>query len=392
MKLLLSLSYPFFVFISFFVPRNKKIWVFGCYDGYKENTRYFFEYSSKKKDNTCYWLANSNEELSQIKSYKLKVVLKNSFYGYWISSRAYMSFICTGFSDVNRLLALNSKVINFWHGTPIKKVYLDSKHDLNRFGKNKISRFLAKTLMMFLNNKISFYYASNKFEQEIVCNASGMKIENSIALGSPRYDKIRTKEEKEDLEIIRKKFDKIILFAPTWREDGKWIGSYKINNKTYDEFNEKLKEINALLIINPHPLTNKCEILNWGLKNSENIIFSEDINIKDINYIYFYSDILITDISSAIFDYLIFAKPILLFMPDINIYLSGDRGIYEYFENELRENVLINWNQLLSNLDNTQQEILFFKNISQEISQYKNTNKAIYNDVINRFYKKDKQR
>ena len=37
-------------------------------------------------------------------------------------------------------------------------------------------------------------------------------------------------------------------------------------------------------------------------------------------------------------------------------------------------------------------EILFFKNISQEISQYKNTNKAIYNDVINRFYKKDKQR
>ena len=43
-----------------------------------------------------------------------------------------MTFICTGFSDVNRVLPLKSKVINFWHGTN-KKVYLDSQHDLSRF-------------------------------------------------------------------------------------------------------------------------------------------------------------------------------------------------------------------------------------------------------------------
>ena len=161
MKNLVKLFYPLFFLVSIILPRNKNIWIFGNVDGYLDNTRYFFEFASMQNKYVCIWLANNKEELKSIKQIGLNTVLKNSIKGYWHSARAYMTFICTGFSDVNRVLSLKSKVINFWHGTPIKKVYLDSQHDLSRFGTTKLAIFISTMLMKYLISRISFF-TSNK--------------------------------------------------------------------------------------------------------------------------------------------------------------------------------------------------------------------------------------
>ena len=381
------ITYPIFIFVSIFFPRNKKIWVFGCYDGYLDNTKYFFEYSSKKNEYDCYWLANNHDERLLVESLGFRSVLKKTPRGFWLSSRAYFSFICTGYSDVNRLLALSGNVINFWHGTPIKKIFLDSHHDLNRFGDNKIGKLISTTMLKFLVSRYSFYYASNELERKLICNASGLPLEKSLTLGAPRFDNIRYPQESKALLNIKKKYKKIFLYAPTWRESGTWASSFKISSAQYSGLINMLNNEDAILIIKNHPLTDVNEIKGWGLNPSERVIYSTDIEILDINTIYTHADALITDVSSSMFDYLIFKRPIILFMPDVKEYIKGHRGIYSYFKSFLLENALLSWSELIKNTPNAELEGQIFSDIAQKAISHKNTNENIYNDLVTRFLK-----
>jgi CDP-glycerol glycerophosphotransferase (TagB/SpsB family) len=379
--------YPIFILISFAFPRNKKIWVFGCYDGYTENTKYFYEHADNIGEFDCYWLANNFHDLMLLKSLKRKAVLKNSLIGYWISSRAYMSFICTGFSDVHRILSLSSKVVHFWHATPIKKVYLDSDYDLDRFGKNKLSRFASRKLLSFLNGRVAAYYASNPFELNIMLRASGFRSEVSRSIGSPRYDVIRSSVNNLPLRERLKNYKKIVLYAPTWREEKKWSYKFNINENEYSEFNNALEKNDMYFFIKSHPLTEDREIISWGLRPSKRILYTSSIGLNDINSLYAYVDLLVTDVSSSIFDFLIFDKPVLIFMPDKNDYVSGRRGIYPYFEEILDNHAIDNWSDFIYQVFQTKKDIPeLFKMISSEIKDLVNVNETIYRDIVRRFY------
>ncbi len=383
------LIYPIFILISLLLPRNKKIWVFGCYDGYLDNTRYFFEFSSLKRKTNCFWLANTQAEAEIIRSLGFKAVVKTSIVGYWVSSRAYLTFVCTGFSDVNRVLSLTSKVINFWHGTPIKKIFFDSNYDLYRFGKSGFLKFIADMGLKFLVSRYTFYYASNELERRLVCGAAHMSLEKSIAIGAPRFDVIRRPEEIVLMEEYRKKYSKIYLYAPTWRESGRWGGGFNIDTETYQRLNATLVNENSLLIVKNHPLTCVDEIKNWGLRASQNIMYSTSLGLDDLNGLYFYSDALITDVSSSMFDYLIFNKPIYIFMPDVNEYMLGARGVYDYFIGILLRNAEKEWQGVVNifsgeNKNGVERELdthCSLLNLPCSI------NESIYSDLMLRFYK-----
>lgn len=379
------LTYPVFLLISIVLPRNKKIWVFGCYDGYLENTRFFFEYASQKYEYDCFWLANTQSEKELVQSLGYKSVVKKSLKGFWLSSRAYFSFICTGYSDVNRLLALSSKVINFWHGTPIKKLFFDSAHDLNRFGNNKLGRFVSSTMLRFLISRYSFYYASNELEREVVCKAAKLPLSKSLSLGAPRFDNIRNPKKNNELLNLREKHKKIFLYAPTWRESGVWSEGFNISKQQHSDLNNMLIEKDAILLIKNHPLTDLNEIKSWGLHSSDRIIYSSEHEINDINSIYAHADILITDVSSSMFDYLIFNRPVILFMPDVESYINGQRGIYNYFKDFLLDNVLLSWGDLVQKAENIKLEGKIFTDIAGQVSSYDKTNESIYTDLVDRF-------
>lgn len=376
-----SLTYPMFIAASIFLPRNADIWVFGHYNGYNENTKYFFEYASSMNEYDCYWLANDVEELKKVKDKGYNAILKNSIEGYWYASRASLTFICTGFGDVNRLLSLNSKVINFWHGTPIKKVFFDVEVKKNIFTPIRYS------LNRFLVSRIDFYYASSSFEQDIVCKAARISINKSAALGSPRFDNIRNPVFSKTLSEYSKKYSKIILFAPTWREQGHWADSYNLTNSNISDLNTFLTEENAILIIKPHPKSDFIEMKNWGLIKSDRIIYVQDLDVNDINDFYTYIDILVTDVSSVIFDFLIFNKPVIFFMPDVVDYVENERGVYSYFEKNLLEFSIRNWSDLILQLKSSKMNNSLLSDVSKEIQNLKDTNRNIYTHLIDNFCK-----
>lgn len=373
--------YPFFFIASIIIPRNYNLWVFGNKKGYIDNTKYFFEYSSKKEeDKKIYWLANSIEEYKKVKRKGYLPILRRSFRGYWISSRAGLTFICNGYGDVNRLLALTSIIINFWHGTPIKKIYFDSKEIMDKFKKYKIIGPVLKLIYLYLNRKITFYYASNEFERIKVCNAARINLERSISLGAPRFDYIRNAPKPKNL------FDlsagrKIVLYAPTWRLNDNWHSGFYLSKNDYLYLNETLNNKNMLLVVKIHPLT-KPEVFEMlGLKESDNIIYADNYGLGDINDLYKYSDYLITDLSSSIFDFLIFDRPVKLFMPDYGSYIK-EVGVYKEFIDIIRKYSCISWQQVCVEILRDDWKIdKLFRDIAKESSNYKDVSKTILDDI-----------
>ncbi len=376
----IKILYPLFFIISFIFPRNKKIWVFGCIDGYTENSKYFFQYAHSLNKFKCIWLANNIVEKNLLIKDHYNVFLKDSLHGYWYSSRAYFTFISTSFSDSNRLLSLNSKIITFWHGTPIKKILLDSKYDLkNKFLSIRLSSFF----LIELFKKIDFYFASNFFERDLICKASGIPKSKTAILGSPRHDIIldNTIKFDDNITILLRKFNKVILYSPTWRESN---FDRKLFSLTFEErflLESILVKNNFLLIVKKHPLTDSSDINQLNFHGLKNIVSNNIFDELDINILYKYVDVLITDISSAIFDFSLLGKPTILFMPDKNDYLSSSRGIYDYFYNELYFSSITHWKNLISVIEKN--DYSNFNNKFFNINEIKlNVRQHIYNHLV----------
>jgi CDP-glycerol glycerophosphotransferase (TagB/SpsB family) len=94
---------------------------------------------------------------------------------------------------------------------------------------------------------------------------------------------------------------------------------------------------------------------------------------------------MITDVSSAIFDYLIFKKPVIIYMPDINEYLSGKRGVYPYFEGFLRGAAIKSWANLADQIVHVDKSDPLLDSISEQVFDKVNVCDAIHKDIIKRF-------
>lgn len=143
-----------------------------------------------------------------------------------------------------------------------------------------------------------------------------------LEFGSPRndilFDKSKVETIKKQLGLESKK---ICMYAPTFRKD------YAFNN--YDLDYSKLYEF-----------LNKDENENWVilLRFHPNIIFEgmpEDnpnvINVStypDPQELCLISDMLITDYSSIIYDYIIQSKPAFIYASDYEDYVNNDRHLY----------------------------------------------------------------
>ena len=85
------------------------------------------------------------------------------------------------------------------------------------------------------------------------------------------------------------------------------------------------------------------------------------------------------------FDFLIFNKPVLLFMPDLHEYILGKRGIYNYFENILKSYSITSWDVLINEIKNTREnKIPLLSKIAQDTNLMTNTNPKIYEDILAR--------
>jgi CDP-glycerol glycerophosphotransferase len=202
--------------------------------------------------------------------------------------------------------------ISTWHGTPLKKIGKDIENVRNPF-------IFSTSDILIAGN----YFEANKFKE---C----FNMQKGIWLiGKPRNDIFfslnsnKIKKIKQKLNIPEDK--NILLYAPTFRE--RYNRKYCLNDIIcqFDLIKEELKKKYGgewIIILRFHHYEKNLNNIYFNKKD-----YYDGNKYDDMNEYLAITDILITDYSSSMFDFMLMKKPIFLLVPDWDNY-KMERGTY----------------------------------------------------------------
>jgi len=215
-------------------------------------------------------------------------------------------------------LRKETDLIQVWHGGGAFK----------KFGKDSLRNILNKENMRKTIKGHSQYtkvIVSSKEVASIYANAFGISMEKIYPIGIPRADIFF---DNRNMEKIKQKLlnkypylegKKIILYAPTFRDNNRYNNSLALNL----EYLMNGISDNYVFIFKMHPFERGKIKIDEKLSSK---VF--DMSNEEINDLLIMTDILITDYSSLIFEYAILQRPMIFFAYDLDEYRSKVRGFY----------------------------------------------------------------
>lgn len=203
--------------------------------------------------------------------------------------------------------------INTWHGIPIKSLGYKMKNGAYENG-NIMRNFFACDYLISPCDYMTKVYKESYLLEGIFPNTV---IEDGMPRNDLYYktDKDKLKDYMRMLGVNVEEEKKIILYAPTYRDEYK-----KAKDRTreyvsfYEELMGKIDGTCYQLFIKPHQT--EYQRLQY-VKALEGKILPIQIDANELLTI---TDILVTDYSSIFFDYLITERPILFYIPDLEMY------------------------------------------------------------------------
>lgn len=232
----------------------------------------------------------------------------------------------------------NQFYMETWHGgLGFKKVEGDAADVLDKEYLDRVKNN---------SNLADVFISDSNWTTSLIRRAFWFKGE-VLEIGLPRNDSLFNVSPHIQQQV-RKHFHldnqtKIALYAPTFRAQGQ-TKCYDIDAKAVIEKLEQKTSKKWVLLIRLHPMAMK---LNVEFPYSDKIINAT--SYPDMQALLASSDILITDYSSALFDFALTRKPGFLFALDIEEY-KQDRGFYFQF-NELPFSLATSNQELLNNIE-----------------------------------------
>lgn len=299
------------------VKRNKIIFNNFCGKGFGDNPKYIAEEILKRsQDYDLVWMLN---DLNEYLPKGIRPVLNCSRKARYELATSRV-IVC----NVKHALVFKKKKKQFyiqtWHGSfGLKYIEKDAQDKLP-------SKYLNKSIADSKN--IDLMLSSSNWQTEEYKRAFWYD-GNILEEGFPRNDILfniseeRIKQIKSKINIPTGK--KILLYAPTFR-DGYSITAYNIDlNKVKEILEFKTKE-QWVVLVRLHP----------NIKTYTDLLCGEDYidvtSFSDGQQILAISDILITDYSSNMIDFILMNKPVFLYSSDIQEY-KVERGLKPvYFE------------------------------------------------------------
>lgn len=322
--------------------RRADIWVFGSYvNSFTDNSKYLFTYVTESHPEiTAIWITSNESTRATILNAGGRAYRRWSITGVYYVLRAKFWFVSAYVSDINVYLDRGAVLVNLWHGVPLKTIEFDIQQGpLAQVFQSPT--FLEKHLFnAHLFRKPEWVISTSDFVTETsFSSAFRVPAVQCLPFGYPRLDPFHWSPEQSDKWLERwgnesfrhlikdlEKFDRVYIYMPTWRDANP--GFVSTIGFDFAKLNEKLKQINGVLIMKLHIATPASSLAS--VKNFENIVV---MNPKDDVYpLLSRTTTLITDYSSIYIDYLLLNRPICYFVFDLEKYLSGSRGFYYEFE------------------------------------------------------------
>lgn len=320
-------------------------------------------YNAMQNDERCsdfkyVWAFKNPDDFKYLEENKNTVVVKygsRQYYRYHAAAKFWVTN--------SRLKEIIKKkddqvYIQCWHGTPLKKL----GYDISVKGGNAMNSINDIRKKYKTDSKRYTYmispsaFCTEKF-------ASAFDLEDKSILketGYPRNDFLYNYTQQDVAEIKDRlgiKGDrKIILYAPTWRDDQHKAGMgyvYKAQ-MDFDKMQREFGDEYIILFRTHYFVANYIDLSKY-----EGFVYNVS-TYDDINDLYIISDLLITDYSSVFFDYSNLKRPIYFYMYDFDEYKNNLRDFY------------IDLSELPGPITKTQDELMDeLKNISTYESRYR---------------------
>lgn len=347
---------------------DEKLIVFSSFMGrtYSCSPKAIYEEMSKSrkyKDYTFVWAFKNTKSKKDIKALEKAILVKyegKKFLEY--CSKAKLVITNSRLPD-EITFRKDQKYVQCWHGTPLKKL----GYDLTTEGGNALNS-LKDMQKKYKDDsqRYSYLLSPSKFTTKRLTSAFNLEENNKdvkiVEQGYPRNDLLAKYTQrdinrfKKECNISLKDTRKIILYAPTWRDNQHTSGV----GYTYDlgvdfkKLQEKLQD-EYIILFRPHYfVANKFDFEKYK-------DFVVDVSkYEDITDLYCMADILITDYSSVFFDYANLKKPMIFYMYDKKEYEEDIRGFYISLD-ELPGAIVETENDLIREINNTSKKFKYGK-------------------------------
>ncbi len=243
--------------------------------------------------------------------------------------------------------------IQTWHGTPLKKLALDME-DVFMVGEKDIDTYKEH----FTKNVHTWDYliSQNQFSSSTFRRAFDFQ-KDMLEIGYPRNDILFRENTEEGVRLYRRKLGlpkdkKIILYAPTWRDD-EFSEDDKYEFRPQISFEKLQEELGDeyIMIVKYHYLI--MDAVDWS--PYEGFIYHFDQS-RDIAELFLVADILVTDYSSVMFDYSILKRPMFFFAYDFYKYKNELRGFYFSYSKEMPGPISTTTEELIEDIRNYRPE------------------------------------
>ncbi|MFS4455321.1 CDP-glycerol glycerophosphotransferase family protein [Maribacter sp. 2304DJ31-5] len=328
--LLLFFEKVIFGILCLLVPPRKNLILFGSgFNLFSDNPKFLFLHFQGSADYNPIWITSNKEEVRALRAMGYTCYYKWSFNTFWAVLRASFFFMSHNVSDIFPVIPKRAVLINLWHGTPIKKIGFDSLRE-----RVWIER-LQKSGRKLPYEKWDYFIAASPDTVFIFESAMRLPAFKIKALGQPRtahiHQAVNDAAFKKDIfqkmgfsEEVEKRTT--ILYTPTFRNNEGATTKMRQTLVEVDRAIGKRKE--SMILFKPHPLDRNVfdDAFFTSLANVINVS-SEDT--QDLLCI---SDVLITDYSSIMFDFMITGNPIIAYIYDEKQYITENGGLYFSFE------------------------------------------------------------
>ena len=310
--------------ITIFIPlkKNKFFCISMLGKNYGDNIKPLSDYICSKEGAEIIWAFNDvfydvvNCEYEKVKMYSWK-------YYYHIMTSKYIlnnQFLYDAIFVKRR----KQIFLQTWHGTALKRL----GYSIPCKQKISLKKIYSRYNIFCIRKAYNILISNSTFMTRVYREAYHY-YKPIYEIGTPRND-IFFKDKPEIIQQIKNIFNipdenRILLYAPTYRVN-KTMEYYNLDFKQLKDSLKQKTGCQYSIIVRLHPnMANQSKDFDNYFKG-----YVDATLYPDMQELLYATDILVTDYSASMFDYMYLKRPIVLYVPDKNIY---DRGFYWDMDN-----------------------------------------------------------
>ena len=327
-----------------FRERDESLWVFGARGGeaFADNTKYLYLHvAAEHPEIRPVWLSKDPDVVEELQEHGYEAYRRYSPRGLALNLRAGVVFLTQGHRDLAMPACAGALTVLLWHGVPLKTVSWDAEFPDEPPEVRAIHAAMAEEIDLL----------AVPSEELIDVFESGLRIsrDRMCITGYPRNDALFGSIPGEELGTDAAALARVrtlaadhpvVCYLPTYRSDAADSPTDHLDLPALDEF---LAERDAYLVVKTHP--------------KEEVSLPPDLDrivqlpaATDVYPLLRYADALVTDYSSAYFDFLSLDRPVVFYPYDLDRYRRR-RGFYFDYDEVTPGPVVREFDGLLAALD-----------------------------------------